>query len=499
MKERIAVVTNPVLPVFGAFVAAMACLLPAAAFAATPTAPMQADEDVQPTPGGLSGGPFGFLTGISKSEAMLGDMWGLRTALAKYGISFTLQEISEVLGNVTGGIHHAAAYDGLTQMGLQLETERAFGFHGGTFNVSALQIHGRNLSADNLLSLQTASGIEADRSTRLWELWYQQKFLDDDRFDIKVGQQSLDQEFMVNPNGAYLINTMFGWATVPSYDFPGGGPAYPLSALGVRARYHPIEPLTLMAGVFNGSPSPNGGVCCSGNPQLQNRSGTNFSVHGGVLVIAEAQFAYPSAGTMLYADRQEPLSRVYKVGAWYNSANFNDQRYDNTGLSLAAPASNGTPLARHGNYGVYATADQMIWLDPEESDRSINVFGRVLWAPQADRNLVTFSMNAGVTFHEPFIHRDNDTFSIGMGYSRVSSAAAALDRDTAVFSGTFVPRRGGETYFEMSYQYQVFPWWQLQPDLQYVINPGGGVANPDDPSKRIGNEFILGLRTTILF
>jgi porin len=202
---------------------------------------------------------------------------------------------------------------------------------------------------------------------------------------------------------------------------------------------------------------------------------------------------------MLYADRQEPLSRVYKVGAWYNSANFNDQRYDNTGLSLAAPASNGAPRAQHGNYGVYATADQMVWLDLEESDRSINVFGRVLWAPQADRNLVTFSMNASVTFHEPFIHRDNDTFSIGMGYSRVSSAAAALDRDTAVFSGTFVPRRGGETYFEMSYQYQVFPWWQLQPDLQYVINPGGGVANPDDPSKRIGNEFILGLRTTILF
>ena len=31
---------------------------------------------------------------------MLGDMWGLRTALSKYGISFALQETSEVLGNV---------------------------------------------------------------------------------------------------------------------------------------------------------------------------------------------------------------------------------------------------------------------------------------------------------------------------------------------------------------------------------------------------------------
>ena len=104
-----------------------------------------------------------------------------------------------MLGNVTGGSQRGVAYDGLTQMALQLDTARAFGLHGGTFNVSALQIHGQNLSADNLLSLQTASGIEADRATRLWELWYQQKFLEEDRLDLKVGQQSLDQEFMVKP------------------------------------------------------------------------------------------------------------------------------------------------------------------------------------------------------------------------------------------------------------------------------------------------------------
>src|SRR6185437_9698749 len=132
-------------------------------------------------------GPFAFLQELDHSSYMLGDMWGLRPALAKYGITLSLQEQSEVLGNATGGIHPAVAYDGLTTMSLQLDTERAFGWHGGTFNVSALQIHGRNLSADNLLSIQTASGIEADRATRLWELWYQQKFLDDDRLDIKVG------------------------------------------------------------------------------------------------------------------------------------------------------------------------------------------------------------------------------------------------------------------------------------------------------------------------
>lgn len=228
-------------------------------------------------------------------------------------------------------------------------------------------------------------------------------------------------------------------------------------------------------------------------------SGTSFPLNGGTLVIAEAQYAYPSLGTMLYADQAEPLSRVYKIGAWFNSENFNDQRFDNAGVSLANPASNGLPLAHHGNYGVYATVDQMVWVDPAESDRNVNVFGRVLWAPQADRNLITFSMNAGVTFHEPIRHRDDDTFSIGMGYAKVGSYAAQLDKDTAYYTGGYVPARGGETYVEVSYQYQATPWWQIQPDIQYVFNPGGGVANPNQPDKRIGDELVLGLRTNILF
>jgi porin len=467
------------------------------AHAAPPAIQVPTEEALQPGQEAASmTGPLGFLNGISRSGFMLGDMWGLRTALSQYGISFALQETSEVLGNVTGGAKQGAAYDGLTQMLLQLDTKRAFGWYGGTFNISALQIHGNNLSASNLLTLQTSSGIEADRATRLWELWYQQKFLEEDRLDIKVGQQSLDQEFMVSQNASYFVNTMFGWPMVPSADLPGGGPAYPLSALGVRLRARPIDPLTFLVGVFNGSPVRNN----IGDPQMQNPSGTSFPLNGGVLVIAEMQYSYPSLGTMLYADQPEPLARTYKLGAWYDSESFADQQFDNAGLSLANPASSGVPLQHHGDFSVYGIADQLVWVDPEETDRTINLFARLLGAPQADRNLITFSMNVGLTFHEPFLHRDDDTFAIGMGYAKVSGATAALDRATGFYDpGTYVPVRGGETYLEITYQYQVTPWWQLQPDLQYVFNPGGGIANPNAPTQRVGNELVLGLRTNILF
>jgi porin len=461
--------------------------------AAPPPVQMPTDESLQA--GATGSGPFGFLDGLSRSTFLLGDLWGLRPALSRYGISIAIQETSEVLGNVTGGFNRGATYDGLTQVIMQLDTKRAFGWYGGLLNISALQIHGRSLSADNLGNLQTASGIEADRATRLWEAWYQQKFLEEDRLDVRIGQQSLDQEFIVSQNASYFVNTMFGWPMVPSADLPGGGPAYPLSALGVRFKARPIDPVTILAGVFNGSPVRYN----YGDSQMRNPSGTSFPLNGGVIVMAEMQFAYPSLGTMLYADQAEPLSRLYKLGFWYDSESFADLLFDNTGLSLANPASSGVPRMHHGDFSIYAVMDQMLWVDPHEGDRTINFFARAMGTPQTDRNLIDVSVNVGITFHEPFLHRDDDTFGIGMGWAKISHAQAVFDRDTGFFTGTFNPVQTSETYLEITYQFQLTPAVQLQPDIQYVFNPGGGILNPNVPGAVIKNELVLGLRTNILF
>jgi porin len=440
--------------------------------------------------------PGGFLAGLSRSSYLLGDMGGFRTLLSKYGISLNIEETSEVLGNVSGGVKQGADYDGLTQMDLQLDTQRAFKLHGGTFNVSGLQIHGRNLSTDNLETLQTASGIEADRSSRLWELWYDQKFLDEDRLDVKIGQQSLDQEFMVSQDALLFVNTMFGWPMLPSADLPGGGPAYPLSALGVRLRARPTDSLTFLAGVFNGSPVSG----TPADPQQKNATGTEFPLNGGALAIAEVQYAYPAIGAMVSPDESESLSAVYKLGIWYDTESFADQEIDNTGLSLANPDSSGSARMLHGDYAIYAVADQMLWHDEDDPDKALSVFVRPMGTPEDDRNLIVFSVNTGLTLHDPIPHRDDDTFGVGMGYAKASSRASDLDRDTGFFNpGAFNVIRTDETYVEATYQYQLTPWCQIQPDFQYVFNPGGGIVNSNAPEHRIRNETVIGVRVNILF
>jgi porin len=470
-----------------------------APYAVAAPPPLAVSSGEQSNPDGTTG-YNGILGDLNRTNFLLGNLFGIRTVLSKYGISLAIQETSEVLGNATGGVHRGLDYDGLTQMIMQVDTQRAFGWYGGLLNVSALDIHGRNLSADNLLSLQTASGIESDRALRLWEAWYDQKFLAEDRMDIKIGQQSVDQEFIYSAGGAYFLNTMFGWPLVPSVDMPGGGPAYPLSDLGVRLRYKPVNSVTILAGVFNGNPAPNS----DGDPQQQDGGGISFPLNGGVLGFAEVQFTYPAIGALEYPGEGAPLGHTYRLGMWYNTESFSDQRIGTDGLSLASLHSNGLPLQHRGDYSIYAVADQMVWRKASDPNRSVSVFGRVMGTPEGDRNLVDFSLNAGVVMHEPVANRAADTVGFGMGFAHLSSAVTAYDRDVAIVThvadpNALAPVRKTETYLELTYQYSVHPWWQLQPDLQYVFNPGGGIVNPNDPTRRVGDEFVLGLRTNILF
>ena len=462
--------------------------------------PLSVPVSSQPGASGPSQDAFGFLGNLERSNFLLGDLFGFRPWLSTRGMSLAIQETSESLGNLSGGTRTGAAYDGLTQVVLQLDTQRGFGHYGGLFNASALQLHGSNLSATNLDTLQTASGIEADRSTRLWELWYDQRLMEEDRLDLRVGQQSVDQEFIVSSNALYFVNTMFGWPALPSCDLPGGGPAYPLSAPGLRLRFRPVNALNVLVGVYNGSPVKNN----EGDPQQQNSSGTSFPTHGGTLTFVELQYAYPSVGSMVYPGAAAPLARTYKLGAWYDSEAFPDLRLDSDGLPLASPNSNGVPASHTGNLSIYAVADQMIWRNPRDPNNSLSLFARAMGTPDPDRNLISFSLNAGLICHEPFRNRPDDTFGVGLGAVRVSSQASGFDRDTAAFAsqaGTpgYYPIRSSETFLEFTYQWQVHPWWQIQPDLQYVWNPGGGIVDPDAPSRRIRNEIVIGVRTNILF
>ncbi|MBW4024119.1 MAG: carbohydrate porin [Proteobacteria bacterium] len=409
---------------------------------------------------------------------LFGDMGGLRTVLARYGATLNVTDSENLLANLAGGVKQGATMQGVTTGTLDVDAGKALGLQGGRFYVTDMQIHGQSLSGPYLDNLQTANGNEAEDTTRLWELWYDQAFLSG-AVDIKIGQQSIDNEFIVSRYSGLFVNTMAGWPLLPSADLYGGGPAYPLSSLGVRLQAKPTDSTTILAGVFDDNP---GGGAFRGNAQELDKNGVEFNLNTGALFIAELQ----------HATKIGELDGTYKIGGWYDTGFFADQRLGNDGLSLADANSNGTPVMHRGNYSLYAVADQTVWQSKSDTSRALNVFGRIMGAPD-DRNLVDFFFNGGVTLTAPLPGRDNDQAGIDFGIGRVSSQAATFAQDSGA------PRLTTEELIELTYGAQATGWLTVQPDLQYVINPGAGVLDPNDPTHILRNEFIVGMRAIVTF
>ncbi len=117
-------------------------------------------------------------------------------------------------------------------------------------------------------------------------------------------------------------------------------------------------------------------------------------------------------------------------------------------------------------------------------------------APDQSVNLVTWYADGGLGLKGPLPGRENDIASVGFGYAGVGQAARAADRDAKL------PVRDYEAFIEVNYTVTMAPWWTLQPDLQYVIHPAFGAANPLPTAKAnvtIPDATVFGLRTTLTF
>jgi porin len=118
---------------------------------------------------------------------------------------------------------------------------------------------------------------------------------------------------------------------------------------------------------------------------------------------------------------------------------------------------------------------------------------RIGGAP-SDRNFIPFYADAGIGFRAPFVSRPDDVATLGAAFGNISADAARADR----LAGPPTPVRDHEAVIELSYKAAIVPGWSVQPDLQYIIHPGGNVAHPNRPGT-IPNALVLGLRTTLAF
>ncbi len=373
-------------------------------------------------------------------------------------------------------------------MSIDTDLEKLIGWTGATTHVTVFDIHNSGYNAaDHVGSISDPSNIDAYHTLRLFTAWYEQSF--GPMFSVRIGQLAADDELHLGPTAAGLINGTFGWADLLAANITNGGPAYPLATPGARVKFMPTPDITILAAVFSGNPA---GKNCNDDAQRCNPHGTTFSFYGGALWIGEIGFAVNKGKQAI------GLPGTYKIGGWYATANYADQRYGvdpATGatVSLADPVGP-DPLFHRGNWGIYGIADQMIW---RGAASSVNVFLRGGGSP-SDRNLISYYVDGGFGIKGLFPGRADDTLTFGVAYAKISKDAVALDRDNLVINGPPYAVRSEEVVFELNYALQIAPWWVVQPDLQYIVRPNGG-QNPDDPTLAFDHAFYGGIRTTFTF
>jgi porin len=279
---------------------------------------------------------------------------------------------------------------------------------------------------------QGISNIEYDRTLRLVNAWVQISL---PHAALKAGIIDSNLDFNEQNVGVVFLHASHGIGPELSGAGLDGGGASPNTTLGVIASVFDANTgWKLRAGAFNGRP---GDALRPGEP--------NFTLNQdhGALLIAEA-------------DWTRNWGRV-AVGGWHFTSRMprldgeGEVHHANGGFAIVEPV-----LINHRD-GLQLRGWLRVGMGDELTDMVRTYVGGGLVASGLWRKL------------------PQDTLGVAVAHAQINPRAG--DNPTH------------ETAFELTFQHRVRGWLTLQPDVQWVVHPGGFGATP--------NALVLGLRVIV--
>lgn len=385
-----------------------------------------------------------FVFGCLEAYAGMLDISAWKSKAHEKGLSVDFVYTVDYFANTRGGIKRDQAYLSMSEIALELDTEKASLWLGGTFFINVIQnSSGEKLTDAIVGDLQGVSNIAAPRTARVLELWYEHIAIEH-KFSVLLGIQDLNSEFYVSGYGGLYLNSSFGMGP----EVAGGRPSvFPLAALGIRFKLSPCEQWEFLTAAYDGDP---------GNPdEDEHFPRFDFDQDGGVFLISEV--GYHFGGQQI----EDVLPGFIKLGVWHNTGQFADVVNEND--------------LDYGNMGGYVMVDKM--LIREDKDQGLGTFLQI-GGSSRNVNAVDFYMGGGFNYTGLMPSRDEDVLGIAIARASLS--------DQLVDAGG---RNKAETSVEMTYRAKISEHMVIQPDVQWILNPG---ANSD-----IKNALVLGVRCQI--
>lgn len=380
------------------------------------------------------------------TPGVTGDWSGYRTKLAGEGLTIAAGIYYDYSKNLQGGLSTArSANRELFDLDVTFTTDQTLGWHGGTFFFNLLNHEGTDVSLRLVGDAQGFDNQDGPSSTQIYQLFFQQKFAAD-TLRFKIGRIDSTTDFAYTANGSAFLGSAFGYSpALTSF------PTYPDPAFGAALFWTPGDHWYLTGGASYANRSDRLGIL-SGEPYIVR------AANGGVLFIGEAGAKWTLGPTN--------LAGRLALGAYTHTGTF--PRFDGT-----------KQTGVNGTYGVF---DQSLWqVHPPPgggaSPAGIGVFAQ-FGLTDAHVNSIDEHLGAGVQWTGPIpsAARSNDVLGLGASLVQLSD------------KGPFVEHR--ELAVEGFYKIQITPWFNVQPDLQYIVHPGG---------KGLGDALVATIRVELDF
>lgn len=378
-----------------------------------------------------------------KENYLTGDWGGYRAKLVELGITPKASYYTTLQGNPIGGDSKGFEYAGLMNAYLTFDLDKLFGLPRTTFIVSGSWASGRDLSNKHIGNAFTVSEVFNGRTVRLYQLMLDIELFNN-TFDVAFGRMGIGDEFAAADIFTTYVSGAFNGNPI---SITINEPAFfsdPVASWGSRITMKPIEPIQIKAGVYNSNP----------NVGNDNNNGLNFSFRRGAIFISEISY-------LLHQQKDSKgLPGTYTFGGYYDTADFD---------TLEDPSRQ-----EDGNYGFYWTLQQMVYSEDSKDGQGLTPWVNVSIAPNDSINTFPFFVMGGLVYQGPFKNRDSDVAAVGFALGTFSDE---------------LPDQDHEAMLELTYIIQATNWLQIQPDVQWIINPSG--------ASDIDDAFVLGFQLLV--
>lgn len=346
--------------------------------------------------------------------------------------------VTDVLSVVDGGIRRGTAWLGRGDVTVSVDG-RVFGIDGAEFFVDVMGVNPPDFSGRYVGDAQTVSNVQANSAIRPYEAWLAVPL--GKSFTVKAGLIDLNTEFDVQDVGRTFLNSSFGIGPDFSQTGVNGPSIFPAPATAALLRYEDDD-WAARVGIFD---------AVAGS--LSNPRRTVFRIPGqrGALLVGEVERKLPGDGEI-------------QLGLWHYTTHFD----------LIDPAATGKATSQGG----YALVEGTL----AKRDKAA-LLGWARIGVASDRtNPIGLYLGGGAAWR-------TDKHEIGLAVAHAQLGTPGRRATLAAEGGT----DRAETTIELTYARPVTSWLTVQPDLQYVINPGW-VSSRDD-ALVAGVRFSFSLST----